>query len=192
MGNFLQVFNAGNIASLNYKEIGTNDELGLIYNSNGSDYQIVSIETDSKYTIVGDTVDKISERTGYDKEDIMAILFIVYNAYDNYKEYLDSIVKNSKRYSGDPEDIEYNKREEKSLRKLQENLVETTAMLITKYNYQDVLGYLSEMPDYAIVRLFDGQQASEEFAQLSEDLSAEVNKSYDGEPEELVSLHFYN
>ena len=99
MGNFLQALNAANIVNINYKEVGTNEELGLIYNSNGTDYQIVSIETDSKYTIVGDTVDRISERTGYDKEDIMALLFIVYNAYDNYKSYLDSVTRNAKKYS---------------------------------------------------------------------------------------------
>ena len=177
MGNFLQTVTAGNITSkLKYNEIGSNTELGIVYKSNGDNYQIVSVDSDIKYTIVGDTVKQIVERTNYSEEEIMDLLFIVYNAYDNYKLYLEAQEKV----------IE----EKKYLKKLQENMVDTISRLITKYNYQDVYGYLTEMSDFDLIKLFNGQPASQEYSKLEEDLSSDINKSYNGEPEELVSRYF--
>ena len=177
MGNFLQTITAGIITSkLKYNEIGSNTELGIVYKSNGDNYQIVSVDSDIKYTIVGDTVKQIVERTNYSEEEIMDLLFIVYNAYDNYKLYLEAQEKV----------IE----EKKYLKKLQENMVDTISRLITKYNYQDVYGYLTEMSDFDLIKLFNGQPASQEYSKLEEDLSSDINKSYNGEPEELVSRYF--
>ena len=193
MGNFLEVIKPANLAAqFDYKEIGTNDELGLIYNSNGKNYQIVSVETDAKYTLVGDTVNKICERTGYEQEDIMALLFIVYNAYDNYSYYLQTVEKDLERHLDAEEREQLHRQHQEITKKVQENLVNTTVALITKFNYQDVYHYLGEMTDVAIVNLFTYQTESEEYGEILYNLTPDKITTYNGEEEELVSRQFYN
>jgi len=176
MGNFLEKISANNIIKYNYKQIGFNEELGLVYKSNGTDYQLESIDSDVKYTIVGDTVKKIVESTGYTEEEIMDIIFIVYNAYESYKSYIELEEKfaNDKKY----------------LKKMQNNIVNVISSLISKYNYQDVYVYLSEMADLDLIKMFSDKTNMEEYNRAEDALSKENNKSYSGEEEEIVSIHF--
>ena len=176
-GNFLQAINPNNIIKgVRFKEIGHNDDLSITYKTNGKDYQVVSNLYDTKYTLTGATVDSICNRTGFSKEDIMDVLFIVYDAYDDFNSFLETLPdqRGMKKYT----------------KKIQDKIVDVISELITKYNYEDVVDYLGSMNTQELMSLFNGQDSSVAWANINEHFTYEDDKSYDSEQEELVSRLF--
>lgn len=178
--NFLSNITSGGIlGKVFYKELGINEELGLYYKTNGKDY-LVENDYGTKYTLTGKTVDALSEKTGYEPEEIMDILYIVYSAYDNYASYLDS-------------DDTKTSEETKLLKKVQSKMVDVISELIYKYGYEEVYSYFSTMRDLDIMTLFNGQNATEVLDKIDYDLSSDNIKKLTeetDEPEEIVSIQF--
>lgn len=175
--NFLQAINPNSIIKGDkFKEIGHNDYLNYTYKTNGKDYQVVSDIYDTKYTLTGTTVDSICDRTGFNKEEIMDILFVVYDAYDDFKSFVDTLPdqRGTKKY----------------MKKIQDKMIDVISELITKYKYEDVLSYLSSMNTQELMSLFNGQDSRVAWSKINEHFSYEDDKSYDSEQEELVSRFF--
>ena len=166
----------GILGKVLYKEMGTNEELGLYYKSNGKDY-LVENDFGQRYTLTGQTVNSISEKTGYEPEEVMDILYIVYSAYDNYASYLDSSDNKSQE-------------ELNLLKKVQSKIVDVISDLITKYGYTDVYTYFNSMNDLDIMTLFNGQKEKDVLEKIDFDLSTDTTNSYAGETEEIVSIQF--
>ena len=85
MGNNLITIDTNSILSKNkFEDLGVNEDLQIVYKTNGKDY---AIETyfGERYTLTGETVDSISRSTNYSKEEIMNILYIVYEAFEGFK-----------------------------------------------------------------------------------------------------------
>ena len=61
--NFLSNITTGGIlGKVIYRELGSNEELGLYYKTNGKDY-LVENDYGQQYTLTGTTVNSISEKT---------------------------------------------------------------------------------------------------------------------------------
>ena len=175
--NFLSNITTGGILSkVTFKEMGSNEELGLYYKSNGKDY-LVENDYGQQYTLTGATVDSISEKTGYEAEEVMDIMYIIYSAFDGYASYLDSSDNKTQ------EELDL-------LKKVQSKIVDVVSDLITKYGYNDVYTYFSSMNDLEIMTLFNGQKASTVLEKIDFDLSVDTHNSYAGETEEVCSIQF--
>ena len=193
-GNFLQAINPNSIIKGDkFKEIGHNDYLNYTYKTNGKDYQVVSDIYDTKYTLTGTTVDSICDRTGFNKEEIMDILFVVYDAYDDFKSFVDTLPdqRGTKKYMKKiiKKNVK-NKKTKKYMKKIQDKMIDVISELITKYKYEDVLSYLNSMNTQELMSLFNGQDSSVAWSKINEHFSYEDDKSYDSEQEELVSRFF--
>ena len=176
--NFLSnITTCGILGKVIYRELGSNEELGLYYKTNGKDY-LVENDYGQQYTLTGTTVNSISEKTGYEPSEVMDIVYIIYSAYDSYESYLDS----SDNRTQD---------EEKLLKKVQSKIVDIVSDLITKYGYTDVYTYFNAMNDLDIMTLFNGQNEKTVLEQIEFDLSTDTNNSYAGETEEICSIQFH-
>ena len=178
MGNSLIAISAENVLSQRkYEEIGENTDLDIVYKSNGQDYQIETYFGD-QYTLTGSTVNSISESTRYTVEEVMNILYVVYEAYDSFKTAIET------------SDPLHKQGIKKLTKKFQDKMVNTISELLNKYNYEDVYEYFTSMPVMDLISLFNGQEDKAILDSLHRELAPVKTLTTNGEQEELVSRYF--
>ena len=178
MANNLITINTANILNKQqYTDLGENTDLQISYKTDGKDYIIESYYGDS-YTLTGSTVDSIANSTNYTSEEVMNILYIVYDAYECVKSSIET------------SDPLYKQGIKKYTKKYQDKMVETISELLTKYSYEDVFAYLTSMPVYDLISMFNGQDDKEVLAALHRELAPLKTVQPFAEPEEIVSRYF--
>jgi len=178
MANNLVAINTANILSKQqYTDLGENADLQISYKTDGKDYLIESYYGDS-YTLTGSTVDSIANSTNYTSEEVMDILYIVYDAYECVKSSIET------------SDPLYKQGIKKYTKKYQDKMVEIISDLLRRYSYEDVLAYLTSMPVYDLISMFNGQDAKEALDALHKELAPLTTVQTFEEPEEIVSRYF--
>ena len=144
-----------------YKEFGTNDELQISYKTNGKDYVIETYDGE-RFELIGSTINSIEENTPYTIEDVMSIMYIIYNEYESFKRSIET----SK--SMDNTGIR------KYTKQFQSKMVNTITSLLQKYTYEDVLAYFSQMRGLDLLTLFNGQDDKVVLNRLNNELTPDT------------------
>ena len=178
MANNLIAINTENILSKKkYEDLGENQDLQISYKTDGKDY-IIETCFGEKYTLTGSTVNSISEKTNYTQEEIMNILYVVYDAYESVKSSIET------------SDPKYKTGIRKYTKKYQDKMIEVISDLLRKYPYEDVFAYFTTMRTYDLVSMFNGEDDKAVIDALHRELKSSQQMRVSGEPEELVSRYF--